>query len=202
MKILAIDTVIDTASVAISIDEEIVYYRRDDKKHKQAENLIYMIEAALFETNVQYKELSYIAVCIGPGSFTGTRIGVSAANGFFSALNIKLIGVTSLETIAIQNSKLKKSLIVLNAGRNQCYTQFYKNGLPISSIEIMENSKIIDLSKRYYVIGNSNASNQIILPNAKLVLKAAFYRLKQKLIKKTVLKPLYIRLPDAITLSN
>lgn len=201
MKSLAIDTSIDRASVAISDTDQIIYYNCDESKHKQAENLILMIEDALEKTNITYQELSYIATCIGPGSFTGARVGISAANGLHFALNINLIGVMSLEAIALA-SKSKKILAILDAGRGQCYSQFYINSIAESAPKLMDKQNIKNYQKEWDIVGCCLEYQKNTTPNAKLIARSAYSKFTNNDIKKSTLKPLYIRQPDAITLSN
>ncbi len=67
-----------------------------------AEHLMAVVEAAMKQAGVEYSDLGAVAVSVGPGSFTGVRVGVSAARGFAMALKIPAIGVTTLEAIAAE----------------------------------------------------------------------------------------------------
>ncbi len=67
-----------------------------------AEALMPMIEAALAEAGIGYPELSRIAVCTGPGSFTGIRVGIAAARGLALGLGIPAIGISRLEAMAAE----------------------------------------------------------------------------------------------------
>ena len=86
---------------------------------KQAEELIPAIESLLKEHNSNYAKLTAIAACIGPGSFTGLRIGLAAAKGLALALNIPLIGVSSLEAALYK----KQAPVWLDAARGNAYYQ-------------------------------------------------------------------------------
>ncbi|MEO5756302.1 MAG: tRNA (adenosine(37)-N6)-threonylcarbamoyltransferase complex dimerization subunit type 1 TsaB [Mesorhizobium sp.] len=93
-----------------------------------AEHLMAVIDAAFKESRVGYADLGAVAVSIGPGSFTGLRVGVSAARGLALALKIPAIGVTTLEALAAQaatNFPGRAVLAVLDAGREEIHAALY-----------------------------------------------------------------------------
>ena len=80
-RILAFDVSNNSCSVAISAGQEILAYREDLRPSMQAEILILLIERALQSINYDYKDIDYLALTNGPGSFTGIRIGLATAEG-------------------------------------------------------------------------------------------------------------------------
>lgn len=120
MQLLAIETCFGKFSIALFKNRELIAYFASTEQTKQAEELIPAIEKLLAEHQVAYKDLSAIAVCIGPGSFTGLRIGLAAAKGFALALGCELIGVSSLEA-AIYKKGGKE--VFLDASRGEAYYQ-------------------------------------------------------------------------------
>ncbi|QPC89140.1 tRNA (adenosine(37)-N6)-threonylcarbamoyltransferase complex dimerization subunit type 1 TsaB [Mesorhizobium sp. INR15] len=93
-----------------------------------AEHLMAVIDAALKESRAGYADLGAVAVSIGPGSFTGLRVGVSAARGLALALKIPAIGVTTLEALAAQAATTfpgRTVLAVLDAGREEIHAALY-----------------------------------------------------------------------------
>lgn len=88
-----------------------------------AERLMDDVAEALKHAGIGYPNLSSIAVGVGPGSFTGIRVGVAAARGFALALQIPVRGVTSFQAIALQAAGGKAMLIVQDAGREELYVQ-------------------------------------------------------------------------------
>ncbi|MDR1974566.1 MAG: tRNA (adenosine(37)-N6)-threonylcarbamoyltransferase complex dimerization subunit type 1 TsaB [Bacteroidales bacterium] len=98
--ILNIETSTDLCSVALSEGEKTLYQFVSDSKNEHASTLSLYIENALKQSGKTFKDISAIAVGIGPGSYTGLRIGTSAAKGLAYALNIPIIGVSSLRAMA------------------------------------------------------------------------------------------------------
>ena len=87
-----------------------------------------VVETALTESGTTFSEIGAIAVSIGPGSFTGVRVGVSAARGFALALNIPAIGVTTLEAIAAETRDTfgaRTVMSALDAGRDEINAAIY-----------------------------------------------------------------------------
>ncbi|MET3660538.1 tRNA threonylcarbamoyl adenosine modification protein YeaZ [Aquamicrobium ahrensii] len=97
-----------------------------------AEHLMAVIDAALKEAGKTFAELDAIAVSVGPGSFTGVRVGVATARGLALALNIPAIGVTTLEALAAEASRQfpgRPVLAVLDGGRGEIHAALYDEEL-------------------------------------------------------------------------
>lgn len=93
-----------------------------------AEHLMAVVEEALTQAGVVYADLGLIAVSTGPGSFTGVRVGVSAARGFSLALKIPAVGVTTLEALAQETRDAlgpRMVLAALDAGREEIHAALY-----------------------------------------------------------------------------
>ncbi|MBE1205767.1 tRNA (adenosine(37)-N6)-threonylcarbamoyltransferase complex dimerization subunit type 1 TsaB [Aminobacter carboxidus] len=93
-----------------------------------AEHLMAVIEEALTQAGKTYADLGRVAVTTGPGSFTGVRVGVSAARGFSLALKIPAVGVTTLEALAYEARHAlgpMKVLAALDAGREELHAALY-----------------------------------------------------------------------------
>ena len=95
-----------------------------------AERLMAIISDVLGKAKISYNEIGKIVTTIGPGSFTGIRVGVATARGFGVGLGIPVVGVTSLEAMMAQARKQADVHadsplgVVMNAGRGQAYCQF------------------------------------------------------------------------------
>lgn len=97
-----------------------------------AEALFPMIEDALAELDASYSDLDRIAVCTGPGSFTGLRVGISAARGLALGCGIPAIGVTRFEAIAARTAG---PCIIRIPGRSgTVYVQAFNSG-PVATSE-------------------------------------------------------------------
>ena len=100
MKNLAVDTSSSVCSVAIFEDDKLIDINNLDDGKTHSENLMPLMDELLKRNNVDISEINLISVCVGPGSFTGIRIGVSAIKPIAEVLNAKVASVTSLETLA------------------------------------------------------------------------------------------------------
>ena len=93
-----------------------------------AERLFPVIDTALSDAHLSYADLERLAVTIGPGSFTGIRVGVAAMRGLSLALDIPLVGVTVLECMARTAAAPGPVLIALDARRDEVYAQLFFAG--------------------------------------------------------------------------
>jgi tRNA threonylcarbamoyladenosine biosynthesis protein TsaB len=126
MRILAIDTALSACSVAICEDGRTLAAGSRPMQRGQAEAVIPMVEAALRAAGLVYAALDRIAVTVGPGSFTGIRVGLAAARGLGLAAGKPVIGVTTLEALAYgqPSPPIGGGLIVaIDARRGEVYVQ-------------------------------------------------------------------------------
>ena len=100
MKVLAFDTALGACSVAAWSEGEILAARHQRLERGHAEALMPMVEAVRAEAGLAYDEFDLIAVTVGPGTFTGLRIGLAAARGLALASGVALVGLTTLEVVA------------------------------------------------------------------------------------------------------
>ena len=108
LPILSIETSGDACSVAVMLNEKEYFENTILKKHVHSEKLLVTIEEILKSANAQLKDLHHIAVSIGPGSFTGLRIGLSAAKGLAFGAELPIVPVPTFEAFAFQLSCLLK----------------------------------------------------------------------------------------------
>ncbi|MBK8945916.1 MAG: tRNA (adenosine(37)-N6)-threonylcarbamoyltransferase complex dimerization subunit type 1 TsaB [Ignavibacteriae bacterium] len=124
-KILAIETSNELCSAAIIFDENNFDERNILLKHVHSEKLIPTIEELLNSNKISTKELTSVAVSIGPGSFTGLRIGLTAAKAIAFTSNLPIIPVPTFSALALEISDYLKSnseyFIVNNANIEECY---------------------------------------------------------------------------------
>ena len=100
MKVLAFDCSGQGCSAALTAGARLLGQRRATPERGQAQLLLPMIAALLDECGLGWPELELIGVTVGPGSFTGLRIGLAAARGFALAAGLPVCGVSSLEALA------------------------------------------------------------------------------------------------------
>jgi tRNA threonylcarbamoyladenosine biosynthesis protein TsaB len=102
MKILAIDTATPSCSVALVDDEKLLAETTVVSRQTHAAHLVRMIEQTVSTVGLKLADLDGFAVTRGPGSFTGLRIGISTIKGFSLALDRPMVGVSTLEALALQ----------------------------------------------------------------------------------------------------
>jgi tRNA threonylcarbamoyladenosine biosynthesis protein TsaB len=135
MKLLAIDTTLETCSVAVLLDDALAAHRAEQIGRGHAEALMPMIDTVLAEAGAGYADLDAVAVTTGPGSFTGQRVGLSAARGIGLARSIPVKGVTTLGAMAyglIADGLVQDDediLVALDARRNEVYLQHFQTPL-------------------------------------------------------------------------
>ncbi|MEG2638274.1 MAG: tRNA (adenosine(37)-N6)-threonylcarbamoyltransferase complex dimerization subunit type 1 TsaB [Clostridiales bacterium] len=128
MIILVFDCSSKTMAAAVAQDGEILAEDYSAENRNHAPFLMPMIDGVLKKAELQYKDLDAIGVTIGPGSFTGLRIGIATAKGFADTLNIPILPMMSLDALA-EGYKDYHGIIVtiLDARKNQVYAAVYQN---------------------------------------------------------------------------
>lgn len=127
MKILALDTSSIVATIAVMDDDKLIGEYTINHKRTHSQKLMPMIEELLNSCEVKIQDIDVVAVAEGPGSFTGLRIGVASAKGLAHAMNIPVVGISTLDALAM-NISFSHGLIcpILDARRSQVYTAVYK----------------------------------------------------------------------------
>lgn len=163
-NILHIDTAIDTASFCWMKDGEPVLFDINYQQKGHAAWLHAAIQKGIGATSLAMKDLDAIAISIGPGSYTGLRVGLSAAKGFSYALNIPLITVNTLEMMAHSVTD-KTDLIcpMIDARRMEVFTALYDKNLQEvakPSAMILEANSFSDLVEKKIVVFTGNGSEK------------------------------------------
>lgn len=146
--ILNIETATTVCSVSVSKGQELLALKELDNGYTHVENLHVFIQEVLNEALINFSDLKAIAISKGPGSYTGLRIGTSAAKGLAYALGIPLISVDTLQlmTVAAQKSEIKASYFcpMIDARRMEVYMAIYNTNLetlkPVEAFILDENS--------------------------------------------------------------
>jgi len=140
-RILHIETATEVCSVALShINGKLIGVEEDNSGFAHAEKLTVLIDKLLKKAGVEFNQLNAVAVSYGPGSYTGLRIGMSAAKGFCYALNIPLITISTLKAMAagaehlsdVENLFLQPDVLLcpmIDARRMEVYAAFYDKEL-------------------------------------------------------------------------
>lgn len=179
MIIVALECSCGTFSIAIGRDGAEIFNYTSETFNAQAERMLPTLSEALAKLYIGYNEIDAYAVTVGPGSFTGIRIGLAAIAGLSFVHNTKIITATTLEVLAHGNAD---TLVYLPAGRGDFYQQTFVNGL---GGEITCGP----------LTGGADP-NATKLPNAQALLELAYRKYTQGQFDASV-SPLYIKDADA-----
>jgi len=157
--ILNIETATKNCSVALAKEGKTILCKEiADEGYSHAERLHVFIEEVLTEAGITFKDLSAVAVSQGPGSYTGLRIGVSAAKGLCFALDIPLIAIDTLQTLASQ-VVVSSGLIIpmIDARRMEVYSAVFTSNLESKrdiQAEIITENSFESLQETLYFVGD------------------------------------------------
>ncbi len=172
--ILNIETATKNCSVALAKDGNLILCRQiAEQGYSHAEKLHVFIEEILKESNVTFPQLQAIAVSQGPGSYTGLRIGVSAAKGLCYALGIPLIAIDTLQVLARQ-AKITSGIIVpmIDARRMEVYSAVFNSDYEkIRNVqaEIITTDSFSEIEEMVYFIGDSSEKCKAVLARTNFV---------------------------------
>ena len=169
MKVLAIDTSSNLCSVAILEDKNLIKKIELDNGLTHSETLMPLVKQILDETNLQLKNFNLLVSDIGPGSFTGIRIGVATCKAFSDSLNIPTVGVSSLEVLAYSIKKESLICSTIDCKNDNCYFALYE--LKDEKYNILENpcaktnKEVIELLNSKYTKENIIFVGNGIMPS-------------------------------------
>lgn len=173
--ILCLETATTNCSVGIAKDGELLILKEDNSKnYSHAEKLHVFIDEVLKEMKIKANDLDAIAISKGPGSYTGLRIGVSAAKGLCYSMDIPLISVPTLDLLAIQLKDEEGVFVsMLDARRMEVYSAIYDsqiNQIRDTQAQVLDESSFKEYldKSRVHFIGNGVAKFEDICkhPNA------------------------------------
>jgi len=139
MKILAMDTSSVNSTVCISDENKIIgeYTVSNDRAHSQI--IMPMLDALLNNCSLTIKDIDVFAVALGPGSFTGLRIGIAAMKTLAQSLSKPIIGASSLDEIAYSFFATDSIVCpILDARRNEVYNALYLKGRKIVTERVVD----------------------------------------------------------------
>src|SRR6202158_68008 len=133
MRVLAIDTALEACSAAVLDTDQggILASESIPMVRGHAEALMPLVARVMSEAMLEFLELDRIAVTVGPGSFTGLRVGVAAARGIAVAAGKPAVGLTTLAAYAapfFDADETKALLAVIDARHDQVYMQLFGSG--------------------------------------------------------------------------
>ncbi|MCJ1806786.1 tRNA (adenosine(37)-N6)-threonylcarbamoyltransferase complex dimerization subunit type 1 TsaB [Flavobacterium covae] len=210
--ILHVETATRNCSVALAKDGKLVAIREiAELGYTHAEKLHVFIEEILGEVQITINHLDAVAVSQGPGSYTGLRIGVSAAKGICYTLNIPLIAIDTLVILARQIKNLEGVIIpMIDARRMECYTAVFSRNHELQrkvESQIIEPHIFSEYSEKIHLLGDGaskckeilNTSqfiyhDQIVFPSSKEMIEIAYQKfLIKEFVDVAYFEPFYLK---------
>ncbi|MCD5397774.1 tRNA (adenosine(37)-N6)-threonylcarbamoyltransferase complex dimerization subunit type 1 TsaB [candidate division NPL-UPA2 bacterium] len=197
MRLLGIETSTQAGSVAIVEGEEIIAEYALNIKETHTSRLMSMIDHVLKNAHLTIQEMDAVAISLGPGSFTGLRIGLATAKGLCLALRKPLIGIPTLNAFA-HNVYWTSQLIcpLLDARRGEVYAALYRYQMPFTGrgIEKLTGDLVLSLDELL---------SEIDAPTIFLgdVLRSCRGLIEGRLGKKASFAPPYLSLPRAANIA-
>jgi len=137
VKLLAVDTCLDACSAALWDEGRVVAALSEPMSRGHQERLAPQVAELMAQAGCAFAELDRIAVTVGPGSFTGLRVGLAFAKGLALALGIPCIGVGVLEALARGSGSRGFAAACLDAKRGQVYLQILIDGRPVMAPDVL-----------------------------------------------------------------
>ena len=211
MITLALDTALGACSVAL-VDKARQVALSEPMLRGHQERLAGMAKAVMAEAGLPFAALERIGVSVGPGSFTGVRVGVAFAKGLSAALSIPCVGVTTLEALAAEGGD--GPLLAVVDGRRDVYVQAFDDGRAVAeplalSIEDARGYCIAALGNRQIrLIGTGAERLADLFPDARIDQRDAASPIQiaaiasRRAAEDIRANPVYLRAPDARTLAE
>jgi tRNA threonylcarbamoyladenosine biosynthesis protein TsaB len=210
--VLALDTALSATAVAVVAGDEVVARLVEPMERGHQERLAGLVRDAMGEARLAFDRLDRIGVTVGPGSFTGVRVGLAFAKGLALALGIPCVGVGTLAALAASASALNCGRVAaaIDGRRGQVYLQLFADGEALTSPEALSHD---DAARRIAASG----AERLLFAGAEAI--AAFADLKVERVSQAdpaaVARlaalappplappaPLYLRAPDAKTIAE
>ena len=209
MKILAFDTAMAACSAAVvdpSLPEPLAA-ALIPMERGQAEALAPMVAQVMAEARLSFADIDRIAVTVGPGTFTGIRIGLALARGLGLARNIPVIGIDSLSAIAANETAAHPLLVVSDARNGEVYAAAFDSARRIlkppailaageALQDLPHDTLILGSAARRVLESGGLPENRLSRAEA-LPVAASFARLAASAVPQGMPSPLYLRAPDA-----
>lgn len=179
--ILSLDSSGNTVSIAILYNEKIITEYLE-LTNTQVETLAETIKNLFFKWKVSFSEVQAIVVNIGPGSYTGLRIGLATAQGYGLAIGCPVWGLEAMKVLAFQLSKINKRRqdlrIILPAYLSNLWVCDFKPNLQVKNELVKIKNEELDLDSNY-LLGGYKTENTLAV-NAKNLLEYTCYMLDNK----------------------
>ena len=183
MKILGIDTSSSSLSVAVMDDDLLKGEFTLNHKLTHSEQMMPLLDSLLSHLELKMSDIDLIGVSVGPGSFTGIRIGVAAANAMAMALDIPVVGISSLEAMAYTAGETAYTIVsTFDAQRERFYFNAYRfEDSELKALEaedVLEKEDLIKKLESYdkvLLLGDAVFINEELPLNVKKAKRAVRY---------------------------
>ena len=183
MKILGIDTSSSSLSVAVMDDDLLKGEFTLNHKLTHSEQMMPLLDSLLSQLELKMSDIDLIGVSVGPGSFTGIRIGVAAANAMAMALDIPVVGISSLEAMAYTAGETAYTIVsTFDAQRDRFYFNAYRfENSELKALEaedVLEKEDLIKKLESYdkvLLLGDAVFINEELPLNVKKAKRAVRY---------------------------
>jgi len=136
--ILSIETATLEGSIALSLGEQLIAVVRGEKDASHSEYLLRQIDSILREAGKTLGEVDLFAAAVGPGSFTGLRIGLATVKSFAATLSRPCVGIPSLEAVAHAAHASAQIVAALPAGRGELFSQLFSGSSDSAPVSLEE----------------------------------------------------------------
>lgn len=205
MIVLGLDTCLNACSVAVLDGETVLAHASEAMARGHQERLAPMAQAVMARAGLPFSSLNRIGATVGPGSFTGLRVGVAFAKGLGSALGVPAVGVGALEALAAEASGMVAA--VIDARRDQLYLQVFDDGHALMAPDVLPigtaAARLAELAmgRALTLVGSGAPLLAAAAPGADLLTpEGCDARVVARLAAGRApapIRPLYLRAPDA-----
>jgi tRNA threonylcarbamoyladenosine biosynthesis protein TsaB len=208
MIVLALDTALGACSAAVTRDGQALAAISEPMTRGHQERLASLVRETMIEAGVAFAEVDRIGVTVGPGSFTGLRVGLAFAKGLALALGKPCIGIGVLEALAASNPGQGLTAAVIDAKRGQVYLQMFDGGVALMApdalpveiaaarlAELWRGGPVRLVGPGAHLLANVAPEIEVLeraAPNALAICALAAVRPTD-----VPARPLYLRAPDA-----
>lgn len=202
MKVLVIDTALNACTAAVFEDDRALGVRSELMVKGHQERIAGLVRDAVADAG-GFDGIDRIGVTVGPGSFTGLRVGLSFAHGLGAALGVPVVGISTLAALArTQDKGIGATATVIDARRGQVYAQTFRDGAPAMEPSALNLDAARDvLSGEAWLWAGSGAALVTDAPTANAVTTSTPESLAALTIAADPAgsppSPLYLRAPDA-----
>jgi tRNA threonylcarbamoyladenosine biosynthesis protein TsaB len=214
LRVLALDTCLGACSAVVLDGERVVACEIEAMERGHQERVAPVVAAAVAKSGLRFSQLERIGITVGPGSFTGLRVGIAFAKGLALALSIPAAGIGTLEALAASAPDSGLTAAVIDARRERVYFQAFVDGAAVTAPDLLDLDEAaarlaeLSVSAPLNLVGPGANLLSGVISGARLDQRAypdpeAVARLaaaRSALL--APLRPLYLRAPDAKTIAE